>query len=384
MHWLCLRMIVVLSVLALPLAATDENLLRLTRPDPNFILGVRLTEVSRSPLVKTMIEEALASKPEWQTMLAAAGATSPQDALKSPLSLIEGFDEILVTANVDGRSPQEPKDVLVLFRGAFSQGRLEKMFCGDGCERAKHRGFELIKVERKDADAAGYLVVLDDQYAALGERPAVERAIERYRSQTPAALSPTMQGWVDRLGRYHLWMAAKGPFHTPGSEEPGPAAMAATAAAKMEGFGLGLLLDRDVSLSVELESASDDDARQLYEMVQGVVALGRASGLPDPAPAASGPAGSGAFNLLENLKVANAGRVVSASLTIPQRELTRQMLAKLKERRPQGEPASDAGLRAGGMRRPAAVAIAGGTSQPGVIRVYGLATRPVEYPLTSK
>jgi hypothetical protein len=395
-------MIAVLLVLSLPLAATDAGLLRLTRSDVNLMLGIHVGDIAGSPLVETMLAEALASNPQWAPVLSLGG--------RNPL---EGLDELLFSANIDAHSPQEPKDALVLFRGSVGEGRLEQLFCSEGCEREPYRNFELLKVEREDADTPGYLVVLDAQYAALGERPAVLRTIERHQKQAAAEISPTMQSWVDRLGRYHLWVAAKGPFPTGGEPEAGPAALAATAAAKMEGFGLGLLLDRDVSLAVELESSSEQDAQQLYEMLQGLLALTRLSQQQEQAEPA-------AFDPLEKLEVTNTGRVVSALLTIPQRELTEQLLAKLDEKRQAGdEPAGAGELRAsseasneaeprtsneaGPRASSGAMPHTNGPAKPranssplpspqarpavrrqSVIRVYGLAPRPAEYPLTPR
>lgn len=351
--------------LAPRLAGADPELMRLTRSDANFLLGVRLVDVAASPLVKTLLDEALASNPQWETVLAMGS---------NPLA---GFDEVLVSAKIDTQSPQEPKDALVLLRGTLDTGRLEKVFCGTGCDREQYRGLEMIKLERKDADTPGYLVLLDAQYAALGERPAVLGAIDRHRKGTPAALSPAMQGWIDRLGRYHLWVAARGPFQAPEAAQPGPAAMAFGAASKMDGFGLGLLLESDVSLAVELESSSDQDAKELYEMVQGLLAFSRMSRQRDQAQAEPG-----AFDLLENLKLTNAGRVISASLTIPQRELTKQLRAKLEQRQ-QPEPVVEAQLHPENAAA-AAVRPAPRKRPSNSIRVYGLNPRAVEYPLTPK
>jgi hypothetical protein len=350
---------------AAPLAAADPELMRLTRSDANFLLGVRLADVAASPLVKTLLDEALASNPQWGAVLAMGS---------NPLA---GFDEVLISANIDTQSPQEPKDALVLLRGTLDAARLEKVFCTTGCDREQYRGLDMIKLERKDADTPGYLVLLDAQYAALGERPAVLAAIDRHRKGTPASLSPAMQGWIDRLGRYHLWVAARGPFHAPQAAEPGPASMAFGAASKMEGFGLGLLLESDVSLAVELESSSDQDSTELYEMVQGLLALGRMSQQRDQAQAEPG-----AFDLLENLKLTNAGRVVSASLTIPQRELTKQLRAKIEQRQ-QPEPAVEAQLHPENTQA-AAVRPAPRKRPSNSIRVYGLNPRALEYPLTPK
>jgi hypothetical protein len=361
----CRQIAPIVLALALPLAAADPELIRMAKSDANFMLGVHLREIAASPLVQTLLDEALASKPEWGAVLASAGP--------NPLA---GFDEVLIAANIDARSPQEPKDALILLRGSLDLKRLEEVFCSSGCDREQYRGLEMIKLERKDADTPGYLVLLDGQYAALGERPAVLGAIDRYRKGTPAELSPAMQSWVDRLGRYHFWIAAKGPFNTPDNAEAGPASMVAGAASKMEGFGLGLLLQNDVSLSVELESVSDQDAKQLYETVQGLLALGRMSRQQEQAQAEPG-----AFDLLENLKLTNAGRVVSASLTIPQKELTRQLRAKFEERQ-QADAAVAAELHA---ENPQPVARPSARRHPSnSIRVYGLKSRAVEYPLTAK
>jgi hypothetical protein len=255
--------------------------------------------------------------------------------------------------------------------------RLGKVFCGSGCDREQYRGVEMIKLERQGADTPGYLVQLDPQYAVLGERPAVLGAIDRHRKGTPASLNPVMQGWIDRLGRYQLWVAARGPFHAPAAEEPGPAAMAASAASKLGGFGLGILLESDVSLSVELESTSDADAKQLYEMAQGMLALGRMSQQREQAQGESS-----AFDLFENLKLTSAGRLVSASLTIPQRELNKQLRAKL-EQREQEEPVIEAQVHAENTKA-AAVRPAPRRRPSNSIRVYGLQPRALEYPLTPK
>ncbi len=360
------------GVLSLPLAAADAELLRLTRSDVNFLLGVRLSEIAKSPLVRTMLDEAMASKPELRALGGMVGS--------NPL---EGFDELLIAANIDTQSPQDPKDALIVFSGALDPQRLQGVFCGDGCERETYRNLELLKVERKDADTPGFLVLLDGRYAALGERPAVERAIDRFQSRAEASFNPEMQSWIDRLGRYHFWLAAKGPFNAPEAEELGPAMMAAGAISKMEGFGLGVLLDNDVSLSIELESVSSKDATELYETAQGMLALARMSQQQQsgeqPQPTSTEP---GAFDLLQNLKLTNTGRVVSASLTIPQRELTRQLRAKLEENR-QDEPALEAGLHAEDAPAPT-VRVAPRSRPSNSIRVYGLEPRAVEYPLTPK
>lgn len=365
MRFRSIRTLLLAGVVTLPLGAADAELLRLASADVNFLLGVRLSDIASSPLVRTMLDEALASKPELQALRSMAGS--------NPL---EGFDELIVAANIDTQSPQEPKDALIVFSGALDPRRLQGIFCGEGCEREPYRNFELLKVERKDVDTPGFLVMLDGRYAALGERPAVLRAIDRFRNQTPAAFDPAMQSWIDRLGRYHFWLAAKGPFNAPSPEEPGPAMLAAGAASKLEGFGLGLLLDNDVSLSLELESGSSQDATELFEMAQGLLAMARMGQQQEPADPAQ-------FDLFESLKLANTGRVVSASLTIPQHELNRQLRAKLEEKREESEPALEAGLHAGN-ESGSAVRIAPRSRPSNSIRVYGLESRAVEYPLTPK
>jgi hypothetical protein len=367
MSFRSIRVLLLTAALALPLGAADAELLRLTRPDVNFLLGVRLSDIAASPLVRTMLDEALASKPELQALSGMVG-TNP----------LEGFDELLVAANIDAQSPQDPKDALVVFSGALDPKRLEGIFCSEGCEREPYGNLELLKVERKDADTPGYLAVLDGRYAALGERPAVLRAIDRFRKGSAASFGPEMRSWIDRLGRYHLWLAAKGPFNPPSADEPGPAMMAAGAASKLKGVGLGLLLEDDVSLALELESGSAQDATELYEMAQGLLAMAR-MGQQQEQPAA----GPGSFDLLKSLKLTNAGRVVSASLTIPQRELNRQLRAKLEEKRDEAGPELEAGLHAESHDAPA-VRVAPRSRPSNSIRVYGIQPRAVEYPLTPK
>ena len=96
-----IRPIVLALALTLPLAAADPELIRLTRPDANFLLGARLSDIAASPLVKTLLDEALDSKPEWGVGPGLAG-TNP----------LEGFDEVLISANHRSRnrrrSPKTP------------------------------------------------------------------------------------------------------------------------------------------------------------------------------------------------------------------------------------------------------------------------------------
>jgi hypothetical protein len=134
MHLRSIRTFLLTAALTLPLGAADAELLRLTRSDVNFLLGVRLSDIAASPLVRTMLDEALASKPEWQ---AAAGMMG-----SNPL---EGFDEVLIAANIDTQSPQDPKDALIVFSGALDRQRLEGIFCGEGCDREQYRDVELRK-----------------------------------------------------------------------------------------------------------------------------------------------------------------------------------------------------------------------------------------------
>ena len=168
-----------------------------------------------------------------------------------------------------------------------------------------------------------------------------------------------MQAWIERVSSHHIWLAARGPFEK--SSPAGQAQPMAAALSKVDGFSLGMTLDREVLLALEVHSFTEQDAQGLYEMVQGLLAMSQMQ---------AQPAEAGAFNLLEHLRLSRQGRVLSASLRVPQAELARQLKTQVAQHQSQPQPDEPA-------TRPA-------PRREGGIRIHGLEPQAVEYPLTPR
>ncbi len=339
-----------ITAVAWPLKATDEGLLKLAHPDANFMMGIQVSEIARSAVVQAILEEAMRSQGEWPERLRMLGG--------NPL---EGLDEVLVTARVGNAASENnvAKDTLVLIRGAVGAGRWNQLLCAKGCDTETYRDLEVIRVNGDDPANPGYFVALDAEHAALGERQPVLGVIDRQVKETESVFGRRMQEWIERVNSHQIWLAARGPFEQ--SSPAGKAQPVAAAISKVDGFSLGMTLDREVLLALEVHSFSEQDAQGLYEMVQGLLAMSQMQ---------AQPAEAGAFNLLEHLRLSRQGRVLSASLRVPQAELTKQLKTQVAEHRsqPQNEAAAP---------RPA-------PRREGGIRVYGLEPEAVEYPLSPR
>jgi hypothetical protein len=341
-----------LVLAALPLQAADPRLLNLARPDVNFLVGIQVAKVAHSPIVQKALEKATESPEDWMGLLRQMGP--------NPLADIE---EVLIAGRVEPNASKEDvgKDALLLVRGWFEDGSLVQALCAAGCQTEPHRDFEIIRVEKQNAKDPGYFVVFDGQYAAAGDRDAVLGAIDRWTKETQSIFKPQMQSSIDRLSSQHIWIAARGPFQQADLEAEVPMAAAFS---KVSGFGLGFTLDDDVSLQLEVESLTEQDAAQLYGMAQGLLALATAQGQQQSE--------SQAFNPFQALQLRQDSRFLRATLKIPQSELTKQIETQVAEahRQEQAEKTRSQGM----VSRKSA-------PRHSSIRVYGLESKPVEYPL---
>jgi hypothetical protein len=147
----------------------------------------------------------------------------------------------------------------------------------------------------------------------------------------------------------------------------GNAMVPADAAAKIDGMGFGVRLGNDVDLALELLSFTDQDAKQLYDIANGFLALMRA-GETTPETA----------QLLNSLHLRQDGPVLAASMRISEAQIRAQMEQRA------------AGMGDSGVASAESVPSTGDYTpipppqpQPrrsGGIRIYGINEDPVEVP----
>ncbi len=336
-----------------PCGANGQNLARLAPSDANMMIGIRMADFVSSPLAQRMWQEAMSSKPEIEQFLSLMGP--------NPLTLI---DEILITASITDASQMDKADALVLASGRFDEVQLVDVLCQKGCETEMYRGFQLRKALGQD-EGPSHFVMLDTGELALGSRELVRGAIERRALGAPAAFSGGMTDWINRLGRHHIWVAFSGPFsQAPASGDGAGGQMMWNMASKVDGFGLGVNVSDGIEMSLDLRTTTEQDARQFHDMIQGFIAMAKAS---EQKPEAR--------EFLDKLNLSRDGRVLSAHMSISQADIERQLAQRGQQDQPAGSPRAERPSAAPPPPPPP-------KRRSGGIRIYGLGDEPLEVPTT--
>ena len=259
------RLLCLFVVLAVCATAADPALLNLARRDVNFVMGINVSQIASSPRVVTALAEARRSKPEVEQLFQILGP--------NPLSHLE---EIVVAGRLDpGQQNSEPENLLIAARGSFGGSAFTDLICLNGCESQEHREREILSFQAQNTGETAYVAFLDSQYAALGKLEDVRGAIDRSAMETESVFNSSLQTSIANLGHHHVWLAASGPFgDSLGGASGGM--MPPGTVSKLEAVGFGLSLGRDVELAIEVDSHSPQDAKQLHDMVNGLLALMKA------------------------------------------------------------------------------------------------------------
>ena len=388
---LAARLAPLLAVLALRLSAADPALLRLMHPDVNVAIGFQPWGISQAPIVKFSAAESerlglpAASRPEWAALKDAFG--------EEPLRYCE---EIILAARVrsfDERT--QPEHALLLLRGPYD-AKLVELACekGGGCESGEYRGVAIRQTRRdleKDTpEEAASFVVLDARYAVFGRRVDLENLLDRRAGVGDRPLNANMAQWAGQLGDSHFWFAARGPFDWPAGEIPDAARtppqfwqLAAAALketfGKIDGAGLGLHLASGLAFSLKVDARSGEDAQGFAETLRGLWRKVEEETEAGPARTQG----------RDRLHVSQEGRLVTASLIVPQEDLEQQVRSHLakQENQRKSDPRKSvepAGNEPAGGVPPAVLEAPAPRRRSGGIRIDGLGSGPVEIPVTPR
>jgi hypothetical protein len=336
--------------LASPLAAVDPALVNLSRPDVNFVMGVEVSRIASSPLLAAAMEEAQQTQPGWDSFF---GLLAPQ-----PLRYL---DEVIIAAKLDpGADSKKPEHLLIMARGDFAGSGFSDLVCSQGCATDTYRDFQVLRLTPKPGDDPMNFTFLDSQYAVMGSPQEVQGAIDRRVTEANSVFSDAIQEGIERLGSHDIWFVAKGVFQDAANEagESGPGMMAEQVASKMDGIGLGITLGKDVQFALELRSHTPEQAKQVFDMANGLLAMMKAGDGPPESK-----------QMIERLKLRQEGPLLAVSLRIPEAEVRAHLREKAAKHREQ--LAAEASAPAAPATRP---------RREGGIRIYGLKDEPVEVP----
>ncbi len=345
---------VLFTTLLAPLHAADPALLNLARPDSNVVMGMDVAGFASSPLIQEAIATAGSTSSDFQKVMGLLGPNPFQN-----------LQEILIAAKVDDFN-QEPKpgNFLIAARGSFGGTEFTQHLCSNGCETVDYRDLQMLKFSPNNGEDDVYFAALDSQYAAMGTQDAVRQAVDRRATQSHSVFDSAIQNSITRLSPYHFWLATRGPFQQALGDNP---MMPPGTVGKVDGVGFGLRFSNGVDLALELLSFTDQDAKQLYDMANGFLALMRAGDTPPEAA-----------ELLNSLNLRLDGPVLSASLRISEAQIRAQMAKQGAAMSGSGvaaaEPMPSTGSHATGP------AVAPKPRRSGGIRIFGLEEEAVEVP----
>ena len=349
-----LLILVAATFTAPPVAA--QSLLDLARPDVNVLAGIRVADFASSPLVSMFWDQARAQQPGFDQLLSVMGP--------NPLSMI---DEVVIGASVDG-SPTEDEG-FVLASGRFDETLVVSALCPKGCETTLYEGFEVRRPLGDSEDK--HFVIMDGSRIALGNLAEIQGVVARRLAGSPSRFGAGMSDWIQRLGGHHIWIAAAGPFPQPELDADNAfAQMLGNFGSKIDGFGVGIDVTEDIDLNFDVRAATQQDAQQFYDLLNGFIAMAKAN---EQTPET--------LETLNKIQLTHDGNVLAASIRVTGEEIRRQMAARVAsggsgvaaaERVPSAPPSS----------RPNVVVQPAPKRRSGGIRIFGLGEEAVEIPTT--
>jgi len=280
-------------VLALPFSApaADPELVKLLPPDSNIVIGLRPSEIASSAL----IQEALAKAGNELPDLPAISQRLSRDAYL-------GLEELLIGIKVQPGSDQPEPAGIAIARGNFSDGAWRSSLCSEGCGSESYQGFELATHDSDQGPLA--FVTLADRLAVLGPVADIRSTLDRHSASSQATVDEDLISDIAALSGHPIWLAAQGPFDLGAQEDVPP--MASGAMEALKSIGIGLSLDDPLTLSLDLVSMSEEQADQLYQAAQGLLAMSQASDADGDEP-----------SLFESLALSHDGARITAQLQLP-------------------------------------------------------------------
>ncbi len=338
-----------------PVAA--QSLVDLARPDVNVLAGIRVADFAGSPLVSMFWDQARAQQPGFDQLLSVMGP--------NPLSMI---DEVVIGASVDGSETEA--EGLVLASGRFDETLVVSALCPKGCETNLYEGFEVRRPLGDDEDK--HFVIMDGSRIALGNLAEIQGVVARRLSGSPSRFGAGMSDWIQRLGGHHIWIAAAGPFPQPAADADNAfAGMLSNFGSKIDGFGVGIDVTEDIELHFDVRAATQEDAQQFYDLLNGFLAMAKAN---EQKPET--------LETLNKIQLTHDGNVLAASLQVTGAEIRRQMDARAASGGSGVAPAERLPSAAAPSSRPKVVVQPAPKSRSGGIRIFGLGEEAVEVPTT--
>ncbi|MEK7408478.1 MAG: hypothetical protein AAB225_25685 [Acidobacteriota bacterium] len=292
-------------------AAGQPALLDLVMPEAKAVIGVNVQRIQASRFGQFVFSQIPAQAPELRELIQATGLDPTRD-----------LHEVVVgVAGEAGRNR-----VLLLVRGTLDGRRLLALARSSGAQSETYGGVEIVLKRDKEPMAVAFLkegiLVAGDPVGVCG--------VIAWQGQ-PARLAPGLRQKAAELsaGR-DVWFVSTVPVAEAAAQVPSPqmkSVLQGETLKSIEQVSGGLRFGPSIEFSLNAVTRSEEDATNLANALRFLIGLARSR-----QPAAA--------SFTEDLKV--TGRTMNLSVSIPEAEVEKMILATRKAAPKAAEPAKPA------------------------------------------
>ncbi len=298
------RILALLTVLAVVAPAADTTLLNLAPPDAKVVAGIDVAAVRTSAFGQFALSK-LSEKEssDFKQFVDSTGFDPRRD-----------LTEILyATGDTNG----QPKKQLFVARGAFDRTRLAAAATKAGAAISSYNGLDLLTFTQKGSgdSAVNALAFLDGSLAVAGDSASVQAAIDRSRSGGGLTGDLAAKA-MSMSGTNQIWFASMASLSdmaanlSHGQQAGGPQEILKS----IRQANGGLKFDDPITLSIELVAQTAQDASSLSGALQMLLGMAQMqqqkSGMPPQVQ-----------QLLKTLTLNASGTSVNIGLSMPEAAL---------------------------------------------------------------
>lgn len=285
----------VASYLAAPVALTSQagpNDLAFVPADAAVVAYANVQEVMVSELRQRLrkLEPDAADRNEFEE--------------KTGVDVERDIDAVVAALMPDGAAAADDHDgrPLVVARGRFDQVRIEGLAREHGGEVADYQGVRVIAHTEGDKSMA--IGFLEPGVLALGSRDAVHGAIDAKRTGRNVLSNTEMMRLVSELDPNNAWAVGRFDAVARSSNLPGELQQRMPT---LSWFSAAGHLNGGITGTLKAEAKDDEAARNLRDMLRGVVAMVRlqADGKPE------------LRSLIDSLQLGGEGKTVALAFSVP-------------------------------------------------------------------
>lgn len=208
-----------------------------------------------------------------QSVLRSETGRTVWDAFEARTGInVEADVERLVTAFQESAPEGDSDAPLVIARGRFDQGRIDRVVAADGGEVAEYRGSRLWSRAEQDGVRRA-LVFLEPTLVAFGPEALVKRSIDAKRDAADISTDAALLTLVRGVAGGQLW--AVGRFDELTTRAGLPTGVVEQLP-EIHWFSASGRVDADVHVQARAEARDEAAAQELRDVLRGFVALIRA------------------------------------------------------------------------------------------------------------